>query len=79
MVEGVRGLCADATQLPSRRDHFEIVLCRDLLHHVNWARDAVVREALRVLRRGGILVVLEATAVPFSTGFSGPYRRPNAG
>jgi len=52
-------VCADATRLPFAGAQFDVVLYRDLLHHVHWARDEVVREGLRVVKPGGVLVVVE--------------------
>ena len=49
---------ADATRLPFRSGTFDAVLVRDLLHHVP-DRRAVVSEALRVLRSGGSITVIE--------------------
>jgi len=49
---------ADATQLPFRDRSFDAVLIRDLLHHVA-DRRAVLAEAVRVLRPGGRLTVIE--------------------
>jgi ubiquinone/menaquinone biosynthesis C-methylase UbiE len=50
---------ADALSLPFVDATFDAVLCRDLLHHVNWDRAGAVAECLRVLRGGGTLVILE--------------------
>ena len=55
-----RAVCGDATELPFRDSHFDAVLCRDLLHHVNFARGDVVKEALRVTKLGGRVLILEA-------------------
>jgi SAM-dependent methyltransferase len=49
---------ADATELPFRDRSFDAVLIRDLLHHVA-DRRAVLAEAVRVLRPGGRLTVIE--------------------
>ncbi|MCU1277972.1 MAG: SAM-dependent methyltransferase [bacterium] len=49
---------ADAARLPFGDDSFDLVLIRDVLHHVPDPA-GVVAEAERVLRRGGRLVVLE--------------------
>jgi SAM-dependent methyltransferase len=49
---------ADATHLPYRSGSFDAVLVRDLLHHVP-DRGAVVAEAVRVLRPGGRITVIE--------------------
>lgn len=46
----------DATRLPFRPDSFDLVFCNSLLEHVP-AWEAVVREAARVLRPGGVFVV----------------------
>jgi ubiquinone/menaquinone biosynthesis C-methylase UbiE len=58
-LPGVEGVAADALHLPFRDGEFDAVLLRDLLHHVNWNRDGVVAESLRVLRTPGTLIVLE--------------------
>jgi SAM-dependent methyltransferase len=53
-------VCADALQLPFVSEAFDFVFCRDLLHHVDWDRKGVVAEAMRVLKRGGCLVIVES-------------------
>lgn len=55
---GARCLRADAARLPFADDSFDAVLIRDLLHHVP-SRRAVLAEALRVLRPGGALTIVE--------------------
>ena len=52
---------ADAACLPFRSGTFDAVLVRDLLHHVP-DRRAVISEALRVLRSGGSITVIEPNA-----------------
>src|SRR5205085_3755397 len=52
---------ADAGRLPFRSGMFDAVLVRDLLHHVP-DRRAVISEALRVLRSGGSITVIEPNA-----------------
>lgn len=57
-VPSARLACADATALPFADGSFAGVLIRDLLHHLEEPRRATA-EAVRVLRPGGVLVVLE--------------------
>jgi SAM-dependent methyltransferase len=56
----VRAVCGSAERLPLEVATFDAVLLRDLLHHVPWAREQVVQEAIRVLRPGGVLILVEA-------------------
>jgi SAM-dependent methyltransferase len=49
---------ADAARLPFRSRAFDAVLVRDLLHHVP-DRWAVIAEAIRVLKRGGSITIIE--------------------
>jgi ubiquinone/menaquinone biosynthesis C-methylase UbiE len=58
--EGARVTCGDALQLPFAAGQFDAVLYRDVLHHVNWAREQVLAEGWRVLRPGGVVIVLES-------------------
>jgi SAM-dependent methyltransferase len=53
-----RFVCADARQLPFRNDLFDVILCRDVLHHVEDKR-AVVDELVRVCRASGRIVIIE--------------------
>lgn len=53
-------VCADATRLPFADANFDLVLLRDILHHVPWAREQVIQEAFRVLVPGGYALVMEA-------------------
>lgn len=57
---GARAVCGDAQSLPFAEACFDAVVYRDVLHHVNWARQQVLAEGLRVLRPGGVVVVLES-------------------
>lgn len=58
VVPDARLAAADATALPFADGTFAGVLIRDLLHHLPDPRRATA-EAVRVLRPGGVLVVLE--------------------
>lgn len=51
--------CGDAAALPFKNNCFDLVLLRDLLHHLPWAKETVLRESLRVTRPGGRIIVLE--------------------
>jgi SAM-dependent methyltransferase len=57
-VPAARVAAADAVTLPFRDGSFASVLIRDLLHHLLKPEEAV-REAVRVLRTGGTLLVIE--------------------
>lgn len=59
MQPRVISIAADVLHLPFTNEHFDVVMCRDLLHHVNWNRPGVVVECIRVLKPGGQLVVFE--------------------
>lgn len=60
-----KAVCGDATQLPFGAGQFDVVLYRDLLHHVNWARDRVLSEGLRVVSQEGVLIVVESNGRTF--------------
>lgn len=53
-----RFVCADARQLPFRSEIFDVILCRDVLHHVEDKRE-VVNELVRVCRASGRIVIIE--------------------
>jgi len=53
-------VCGDALSLPFETGTFDAVVYRDVLHHVNWAREQVLSEGLRVARHGGVVIVLES-------------------
>lgn len=52
-------LTGDATALPFQSGVFDAVLARDVLHHVNDHREAIIEECLRTLAPGGRLWVVE--------------------
>ena len=53
-----RFACADGRQLPFRNEMFDVILCRDVLHHVE-DKKAVVNELVRVCRASGRIVIIE--------------------
>jgi SAM-dependent methyltransferase len=53
-----RFVCADALVLPFRDGVFDVILCRDLLHHLE-EREPAVAELRRVARPGGSVWVVE--------------------
>jgi SAM-dependent methyltransferase len=53
-----RFVCADALALPFREGVFDVVLCRDLLHHLE-EREPAVAELRRVARPGAAVWVVE--------------------
>ena len=59
-VPGAGFARADATVLPFPGETFDVVLCRDVLHHLEVSdKQKVVAEMLRVCREGGRVVVIE--------------------
>ena len=56
--EGFSFLPGDATKLPLPDDSFDVVTCQTVLMHLDRPREAL-REMLRVLRPGGLLVCAE--------------------
>jgi SAM-dependent methyltransferase len=57
-LAGAAFLCSDAVRLPFRDGTFDVVLCRDVLHHVRAKRD-VVAELFRVCGSHGRVIVIE--------------------
>ncbi len=53
-----RFVCSDAASLPFRDGYFDVVLCRDVLHHVA-DKPRVVAEMIRVCRSRGLIVIIE--------------------
>jgi ubiquinone/menaquinone biosynthesis C-methylase UbiE len=57
-IAEARFICADAARLPFKEGSFEIILCRDVLHHVT-DKAGVMAEMLRVCRGLGRVVIIE--------------------
>ena len=51
--------CEDATMLHFRDGPFDVVFCRDLIHHVS-QRGKVIQEMFRVCKKGGRVVLIES-------------------
>ncbi|MEI6043107.1 MAG: class I SAM-dependent methyltransferase [Chloroflexota bacterium] len=61
VAETCAGLCGDATSLPLASASFDLVFCRDLLHHIAPEQQAqVVAEMFRVCRPGGHVLLIES-------------------
>ena len=56
LVAEIEAIQGDGERLPFADDLFDVVICTETLEHVPDDR-AVLRELVRVLRRGGVLVV----------------------
>jgi SAM-dependent methyltransferase len=61
LPEVVQLFCADATKLPCPDRSYDVVLMRDILHHLplGQGRDQALGEAYRVLKPGGRLYLIE--------------------
>lgn len=53
-----RFVCCGAERLPFPDESFDLVLCRDVLHHLP-EREPALREMARVCRRGGRMIIIE--------------------
>lgn len=61
-----RFICGDAVSLPLKDRCFNVVLLRDLLHHVDNHREDVIREALRVCKESGYIFIIEGNGSKFT-------------
>lgn len=52
-------VCTDALNLPFQSNSFDLVFCRDVFHHVS-DRNAMLEEMLRVCKRNGRIIIIEA-------------------
>jgi len=59
--ENISFVVGDAEHLPFKEDVFDVVYCKDLLHHVSDSMLTVL-EMKRVTRQGGSLIAIEANA-----------------
>jgi ubiquinone/menaquinone biosynthesis C-methylase UbiE len=57
-IAGTQFVCADAGRLPFPNESFDVVLCRDVLHHVT-DKAGVLDEMIRVCRAFGRIVIIE--------------------
>jgi SAM-dependent methyltransferase len=57
-VRRARFVCSDAGRLPFRGACFDVILCRDVLHHVT-DKSRVVEEMVRVCCPSGRIVIIE--------------------
>lgn len=56
---------SEATKLPFESNHFDCVISIDLLHHLSdWKK--VIREAKRVLKKGGVLLIRDYSIESFT-------------
>jgi len=60
VYDDVLAVCGDATNLPFGDAEYDLVLCRDLLHHIYFARKRVLSEVFRVVRHGGVVIIIES-------------------
>lgn len=61
-IKGAKFFCESATQLHFRDEQFDVVFCRDLLHHVS-QRGKVIQEMFRVCKKSGRVVLIESNGM----------------
>lgn len=66
--KGLKTVYASALELPIRSNHADIVLCLDLIEHVN-EDSKVIKEISRVLKKNGKLIL----TTPMENGVSFPF------
>lgn len=57
-------ICADASDLPFKNNCFELVFCKDVLHHVR-NKNRMVEEMIRVCSPSGKIIVIESNGRNF--------------
>jgi len=62
MVPQAEFSCQDATVLKFANNSFDVVFCRDLLHHLRQRKEAI-KEMLRVCKPGGNVVLIESNGL----------------
>jgi len=60
--ENISFICGDAEHLPLKEGVFDIVFCKDLLHHVSNPLNTL-REMRRIAKIGGKIIAIEANAI----------------
>lgn len=67
-VASSEGVVGDACRLPFHDETIDVILCRDLLHHIPSSPAASMNEFRRILRSGGKIIVLESNGRTFLNG-----------
>lgn len=63
-------IVSDGTKLSFKNSTFDIVFCRDVIHHLRY-RDRLISEMYRVCRKGGSVILIESNAMhPVNIAFS---------
>ncbi|MFH0773969.1 MAG: class I SAM-dependent methyltransferase [bacterium] len=64
-LKGTNFICADALCLPFLENTFDMVFCRDLLHHVK-EKEKCVNEMVRVVKPKGKVIIIEGNGKKFT-------------
>jgi ubiquinone/menaquinone biosynthesis C-methylase UbiE len=75
--KNVRGTFAvgDGTSIKLKKSSFDIVFCRDVIHHV-WEHEKLIKEMYKVCRPGGRIILIESNALnPVNLVFSLIFRK----
>jgi ubiquinone/menaquinone biosynthesis C-methylase UbiE len=60
--KGSKFMFGDGTKIQFKDNSFDIVFCRDVIHHV-WEHDKLINEMYRVCKPGGKVILVESNAL----------------
>lgn len=78
LIKNVNFICADVLNLPFCDNYFDLVFCKDVLHHIV-DKDKMIKEMIRVCKPKKRIVIIEANGRNFFWIFFGTVIRQELG